>query len=446
MGNMLDRNEENNNEENNKEENNKEENNNEEVNKNEQKEYLETEEIPPDTQLNNQHKEVNENEANSENQNQVNQQDNQVQIIEQAQGAEKGEEIDQEGEEDAGEEERAEGGEEGEAEAEGEGAQQYQITQESLQNQMSQENQQITQNQILQEGQQNSQNQQYQFEHDGQLYINKNGQIFKVIQEVHEGQVQEGQEEQDGQQIQDMQVVEATQGGLDNQYNQITEVKYAEPIYQDLNLNKQFYLEQGMQIPNNQNLTQQYINYDYQISQENAEKSQRSNQVNQMQEENQIRESKRVKKTEPLDSNPKVHIKSNMSGKRSYNRNMERNVNSKFYNYEENNINKRILKSNQMKFNNYKNIDKLTLKEAQEFVDIPRKDYENYLDKNTVIINEGMDTGEYKFIGSKIIIKEGSPVEGIGIDEEEIINEIRRRNKESKEKKFLMRLLINITL
>ena len=59
----------------------------------------------------------------------------------------------------------------------------------------------------------------------------------------------------------------------------------------------------------------------------------------------------------------------------------------------------------------------------------------NTVDRETLIINDGMDTGEYKFIGAKTILKEKEiPKKRVNINEEEIKTEINKRNKEKKDK------------
>ena len=73
-----------------------------------------------------------------------------------------------------------------------------------------------------------------------------------------------------------------------------------------------------------------------------------------------------------------------------------------------------------------------------EFVDIPRNEYENQIIEHEVdmIYKKGMSTGEYKFIGEKTLIKENIvPNENLKINEE--INEelIKRKKKEKKVKK-----------
>jgi hypothetical protein len=113
------------------------------------------------------------------------------------------------------------------------------------------------------------------------------------------------------------------------------------------------------------------------------------------------------------------------------NKYMKNNLSNKNYTFiKKSEIN--FLNANQI---NTKNNSRLNIKKQDEFVDIPRRDYENYADRETLIINDGMDTGEYKFIGAKTILKEKEiPKKRVNINEEEIKTEINKRNKEKKDK------------
>ena len=72
-----------------------------------------------------------------------------------------------------------------------------------------------------------------------------------------------------------------------------------------------------------------------------------------------------------------------------------------------------------------------------ELIEIPKSEYQNYEGRETIFIGGGMDTGEYKFRGQGVIITQGEVPGGkIAISEEEILKEInRRKNKPRKEKK-----------
>ncbi len=68
---------------------------------------------------------------------------------------------------------------------------------------------------------------------------------------------------------------------------------------------------------------------------------------------------------------------------------------------------KQILKTNQANINAkiIKYFNRINLSENERFVEIPRKEYDNYMNKETIVINNGMETGEYKFNGNKNINK-----------------------------------------
>ena len=129
------------------------------------------------------------------------------------------------------------------------------------------------------------------------------------------------------------------------------------------------------------------------------------------------RSSNRFKRKEPKDSNPKVHI-----------------LSARKRDYENNNININSITQN--------NLYKQNLRKEMinsEFVEIPRDEYENVDNNYTMVFGQGMDTGEYKFVGEKSVIKENLiPNEKIIISQEEIIEELNRRkkNRKSKEKKI----------
>jgi hypothetical protein len=110
----------------------------------------------------------------------------------------------------------------------------------------------------------------------------------------------------------------------------------------------------------------------------------------------QKRSSNISKKKEPKDSNPKVHIISKKKGFKKYN--------SK-------------------------------TKLSGELIDLPR----NEIGKKeyTMVIGDGMETGEYKFIGEKTLIKENIvPNENVMITQEEITAELSKRKNKKKEKKI----------
>ena len=115
-------------------------------------------------------------------------------------------------------------------------------------------------------------------------------------------------------------------------------------------------------------------------------------------EKNKINSSNISKSKEPKDSNPKVHI---ISRKKDF-----------------------------KKFN-------AKAKVNYELTDISKNEMGNK--EITMVIGDGMETGEYKFIGEKTLIKENIiPNEQVMITQEEIISELnKRKNKKKKKEKKL---------
>lgn len=136
------------------------------------------------------------------------------------------------------------------------------------------------------------------------------------------------------------------------------------------------------------------------------------------------RSSNRFKKKEPKDSNPKVHILSAKKKEYENNNNID---NRGVYNILSSSIKqKNLLKENNVIINS-------------EFIEIPRDEYENIDNNYTMVLGQGMDTGEYKFLGGKSVIKENIlPVGKITVTQEEIIEELnnRKKKKKNKEKKI----------
>ena len=458
-------------------------------NKDEGKENLQTEEIPPDTQVNHEIKET-ENEITSENHQQMNQveeqyqaqapmgqyaqQIQQIQQVEQVQESpdyqrgeieernEKGEdgEVNDEQEErgEEGEEEAGEEGEEGDEEeavrgkgvASGEMGQILQVQQAQQQYQMQQDQQNL-------QGQGQGQGQPYQFVKDGYLYqVDENGQLFQVDQDGTLYKViQDNQNVQMGQGIQQGQVFQA--GGINQNQNQ--DVQYVQPIYQEVDPNQQQYLlNQGQNMYNANYLnTEQYQQYlQYQMMKSNTENYaiRREQGFSGPSDKVQFSESamspspstNRMKKKElkPKDSMPKMHI---ISDRGSMNRSSK-----KYMKFDRSNVNvmdeendnytyamdrsERQLRSTQSNRRLDKNFSKLSLKEREGFVDIPREEYDNYINRETIVVNDGMETGEYQFIGAKTVLKDGGFNNAkYKLTEEQIIQEINRRNKRTKEKK-----------
>ena len=84
----------------------------------------------------------------------------------------------------------------------------------------------------------------------------------------------------------------------------------------------------------------------------------------------------------------------------------------------------------------YKKVEKkIKIKEGNnavinpDLIDIPRAEYPNVNTDNIVmILGQGMDTGEYKFVGEKTVIKE-NPNKKIAVTQEEILQELNKRKK-----------------
>ena len=76
---------------------------------------------------------------------------------------------------------------------------------------------------------------------------------------------------------------------------------------------------------------------------------------------------------------------------------------------------------------------------VSELIEIPRSKYKDYMERETIYVSGGMETGEYKFTGQGILITQAEIPQKIIISEEEILKEINRRKnkpKKRKEKKY----------
>ena len=110
----------------------------------------------------------------------------------------------------------------------------------------------------------------------------------------------------------------------------------------------------------------------------------------------QQRSSNISKRKEPKDSNPKVHIISKKKGFKKFNEKAKING---------------------------------------ELIDLPRNEIGNK--EYSMVIGDGMETGEYKFIGEKTLIKENIvPNENVMIIQEEIAAELSKRKNKKKGKKI----------
>ena len=71
-----------------------------------------------------------------------------------------------------------------------------------------------------------------------------------------------------------------------------------------------------------------------------------------------------------------------------------------------------------------------------ELVEIPKSQYGEYEGRETIYLGGGMETGEYKFRGQGVVITQGEVPDGkIIISEEEILKEINRRKNKPRKKK-----------
>ena len=242
--------------------------------------------------------------------------------------------------------------------------------------------------------------------------------------------------------------------------NQMGGVQFAQPIFQNLDQNQQ--IQQNQQFLENMEMQQNtyqmaqtnFANYGIQKGQ-NLGKMQTnspSEKLNMMSPNSKsMTSSNRFGKTEPKVSIPKMHIMSNRGSKiksdsssfMKFNTNKKksvRNVEKGYYTFGGKISTNKFINStrdNSGFVKNFKSFNRVTLKNKDGFVEIPRKEYDNYVDRETLVINDGMDTGEYKFIGVKTVLKEGHTQFGrkSNLNEEDIIQEINRRAKKGKEKK-----------
>lgn len=105
---------------------------------------------------------------------------------------------------------------------------------------------------------------------------------------------------------------------------------------------------------------------------------------------------------------------------------------------------KKIPKFISFKQNLKENKENINLNITTGLVDIPRSEYGSYAGKDITFMGGGMETGEYKFGGSKIIMKEKlNQKENIVINEEEIYKEIQKRKNKSKKTKKLRYVILD---
>ena len=189
-------------------------------------------------------------------------------------------------------------------------------------------------------------------------------------------------------------------------------------------------------------------------------KNQKKSKINNLKSKNENQKTK--KRTEPKDSNPKVYLISNKKSDaeilnlnmNNYNRKSMINSVSNTKDDTRNDssiqklsfeVNKEVNKILTAEKNNTKRYNKILdkfdkthlFKNGNEYIEIPRKDYKNYSLRDTITVGEGMDTGEYKFVGLKSQIKENEiqKLNKTVLNKEEISKEISSRNDKSNKKK-----------
>ena len=437
-----------------------------EDNTEEHKESLDNDEIPGDTQISNDHIEIIENKEEIEEKEQKEEKDN-------AAIGENGNQISQEVQRINEAIQRGEI-QQYEIIQDEERGQVYQFVQNGKVYQMDQNGQLYEVIQEIQNGNeiqvdqvQNEQN--YQM-NQGQIYQYDNAQYYQPqLQMEQQGQpiLQMGQYEQQYQPIQLSQLYQMNQENLLNQENQINN-----------------YIFQNRQIFRNNIQNRANFSADFQIvkvdnssygpnRQKNMEakqsskaeqvlgKNQKKSKINNLKSKNGNQKAK--KRTEPKDSNPKVYLISNKKSDAeilnlnmtNYNRKSMINAsvsNTKDDTRNDSSIQKLSLevnkeenkfltveKNNTKKYNKIlNNFDKTNLfKNGNEYIEIPRKDYKNYSLRDTITVGDGMDTGEYKFVGLKSLIKENEipKINKASLNQEEISKEISSRNDKSSRKK-----------
>ena len=482
-----------------------------------EKDILLTEEIPPDTQINSEHQQNNEQEVNEDNQNSPEQnQENEEQIQEDKQQIPEDDEHNEDGDGDGegeGEEQMQEGEEhDEESDGEGEGEEQKE---EGEENNQEEEMQNQEDEEQREEGEQNKedvekmpegeehmekkeeqrlndqqykanlegrQNQYIQKGQDGQLYqVDQNGQPIRIIKDAQEREIQKSERMQN--------IKMSKQQKYEYQYrnNDLEGAQIAQPIFQTIQQNQIIQERQGIQQPGIQNYQQNqilqgihryqqnqiiqrgqlqpqnrempyiYQNQIYEQNQRNVQqvndntrqyhqkviktqKTKGTNRAEQALNSLNKRDSSSRRREEPKDSNPKVRLESNRSSEKkiifknmSYTRqNLSRNSGKRSFVI--NKTDRQYLKAKKSNLENISSnlneINKKNLREnIHEFVEIPREDYDNYEGKEFTFINNGMDTGEYKFIGEKILLKDSFPKRKGVINKEAIMKEITRRNK-----------------
>ena len=383
----------------------------------------ENDEIPPDTDLKRQNKENEKSEKDNINQeNEENDINNQYQILQEGQDnnnilISQGYSINEEG-------------------------QLYQIVQDGKKYQayqIAQTSEVYGEPQIIEETENQSPQEAYQFQ---EYEITKPRSGNRVVQNINPQQIYQLQQGQ--------QIYKTEEAVLQPSYIQIIENnnQYNKQIYQQSQEYQEYPASQiNKQIGGPYNIVNESQEYEvnqgeYEISGRSEEYSDRQingdelrklqiNQIYQLQQnkigiqgnkkDNNI---KQMRNAEPKDSISKKYIKSKNSNVNKYkNTKIIRNIPPL--------VSFKIISANKV-INPNINIDRKKLKDFEE---IPREEYEKHANNETLFIEGGMNTGQYKFRGEEIVLKNAEIQEDVKTSEDDVLEEISRRTNR-KEKKI----------
>ena len=161
-------------------------------------------------------------------------------------------------------------------------------------------------------------------------------------------------------------------------------------------------------------------------------------------EKERVKKYYKIKNGEPKDSIPRIHVQS--SGK--FTQEYETLIKERNYEIPKMRLFERIEteKAKKQKIKNesssIKSGIKLKINDFKELIEIPKEDYGLYANKETIILEGGIETGEYKFIGEQSEWKQNTyPIEKVQISKEEVLDEISNRKKNEKQKKVTLELI-----
>jgi hypothetical protein len=266
--------------------------------------------------------------------------------------------------------------------------------------------------------------------------------VEEVVEGEGEGEVIEGEEYAEGEEIQDNEQIQEGEGQISqrvdgyqigqkdnkliNQQNRSYKITQDGKTYQVNERSQQYEMNSG--------------DGRYKVKQEYKETEKTSENIPDYPNNNYLQgekilsqEKKSIRKNIkilPKDSLPKVYIQSS-----GYYDNPTQGRYTQYYNdiprymsFQRSNI------KSPSKIRSSVNVVKT--ENVSELIEIPRSEYESYAGRETIFIGGGMDTGEYKFRGQGIVITQAKDPGKIIISEEEILKEInRRKNKPKKDKK-----------